>query len=71
MFEDVKNCSCPDHTITNTLVGFQNTVTITAGISDFYVMVITTLKTLITKKKVLKKAPKIVVYRDYKNVDRG
>ena len=51
MFEDVKNCSCPDHTITNTLVGFQNTVTITAGISDFYIMVITTLKTLITKKK--------------------
>ena len=59
MFKNVKNCSCPDHTITNTPATFQNTVTITAGISDFHTMVITALKTLIAKKKkVLKKAPK-------------
>ena len=59
MFKNVKNCSCPDHTITNTPATFQNTVTITAGISDFHTMVITALKPLIAKKKkVLKKAPK-------------
>ena len=59
MFKNVKNCSCPDHAITNTPATFQNTVTITAGISDFHTMVITALKTLIAKKKkVLKKAPK-------------
>ena len=60
MFKNVKNCSCPDHAITNTPATFQNTVTITAGISDFHTMIITALKTLIAKKKkkVLKKAPK-------------
>ena len=59
MFKNVKNCSCPDHAITNTPATFQNTVTITAGISDFHTMIITALKTLIAKKKKdLKKAPK-------------
>ena len=62
MFKNVKNCSCPDHAITNTPATFQNTVTITAGISDFHTMIITALKTLIAKKKkkkkVQKKAPK-------------
>ena len=57
MFKNVKNFSCPHHTITNTPVTFQNTVTITAGISDFLAMVITTVKTLIVKKSP-KKAPK-------------
>ena len=56
MFKNVKNCSCPDHAITNTPATFQNTVTITAGISDFHTMIITALKTLIAKKK--KKSPK-------------
>lgn len=51
MFKNVKNCSCPDHAITNTPATFQNTVTITAGISDFHTMIITALKTLIAKKK--------------------
>ena len=62
MFKNVKNCSCPDHAITNTPATFQNTVTITAGISDFHTIIITAQKTFISKKKkkkkVLKKAPK-------------
>ena len=46
--------------ITNSPTSFQNTSTITTGLSDFHKMVITVLKATYTKSK-----PKVITYRDF------
>ena len=51
--------------VTNSLLSFQNTVTITTGLSDFQKMVITVLKTAFSKLVAQK-----VIHRDYKNFNR-
>ena len=43
---------------------FQNTATVFTGISDFHKLVLTVLKTIITKSK-----PKKITYGDYENFD--
>lgn len=47
-------------------MNFQNTVTITTGLSDFFKMVITVLKTAFAKL-----IPKKVIYMDYKIFNRS
>ena len=47
-------------------MNFQNTVTITDGLSDFFKMVITVLKTAFAKL-----IPKKVIYMDYKIFNRS
>ena len=47
-------------------MNFQNTVTITTGLSDFFKMVITVLKTAFVKL-----IPKKVIYMDYKIFNRS
>ena len=55
-----------DLVITISPMSFQNTVTTTAGLSDFFEMVITVLKTAFAKL-----IPKKVIYVDYKNFNRS
>ena len=43
---------------------FQNTTTVFTGLSDFYKLILTVLKTSFTKSK-----PRKIIYRDYKNFD--
>ena len=45
-------------------MAFQNTTTVSTGLSDFHKLVLTVLKTSITKTK-----PHKIIYRDYKNFD--
>ena len=45
-------------------MSFQNTTTVFTGLSDFHKLVLTVLKTSITKSK-----PQKITYRDYKNFD--
>ena len=63
-FKSIENPSCIDLFLTNTAPSFQNTTTVTTGLSDFHKMVVTVMKTTYPKAK-----PKIVYYRDYKNFD--
>ena len=60
-FKSKDNPSCIDLFITNSPNSFQNTSTITTGLSDFLKMVITVLKATFTKSK-----PKVIIYRDFK-----
>ena len=46
--------------MTNSWQSFQNTTTVSTGLSDFHKMVITVLKTTFPKAK-----PKVIAYRDY------
>ena len=61
-FKSTENPSCIDLFLTNCAHSFQNTNTISAGISDCHKMVVTVLKTTFTKAK-----PKEIFYRSYKN----
>ena len=61
-FKNPQNPSCIDLILTNRHNGFQNSIAIETGLSDFHKMTITVLKTTYKKK-----TPKIVSYRDYKN----
>ena len=45
-------------------MAFQNTATVFTGLSDFQKLVLTVLKTSITRIK-----PQKITYRDYKNFD--
>ena len=45
-------------------MAFQNTTAVSNGLSDFHKLVLTVLKTSITKRK-----PQKITYRDYKNFD--
>ena len=61
-FKNIDNPSCIDLCITNCHRCFQNTTTLSTGLSDFHKMVITVMK-----KSIPKDEPKIIQYRDYKN----
>ena len=50
--------------IINNVMDFQNTTTVFTDLSDFHKLVLTVLKTGITKSK-----PRKITYRDYKNFD--
>ena len=63
-FKSVENLSCIDLILTNNAMAFQNTTTVFTGLSDFHKLVLTVLKTSITKSK-----PQKITYRDYKNFD--
>ena len=60
-FKSIDNPSCIDLFLTNTPMSFQNTVTVTTGLSDFHKLVVTVMKATFPKAK-----PKIIYYRDYK-----
>ena len=60
-FKSKDNPSCIDLFITNFPNSFQNTSTITTGLSDFHKMVITVLKAIFKKSK-----PTVITYRDFK-----
>ena len=45
-------------------MAFQNTTIVFTGLSDFHKLVLTVVKTSITKSK-----PKKITYKDYKNFD--
>ena len=60
-FKSLDNPSCIDLLLTNSPLSFQNTTTVTTGLSDFHKMVVTVMKTTFPKAK-----PKIIYYRDYK-----
>ena len=62
-FKSIENPSCIDLFITNFSRCFQNTTTISTGLSDFHKMIVTIMKTTIPKNK-----PKIIQYRDYKKI---
>ena len=63
-FKSADNPSCIDLFLTNSPASFQNTTTVTTGLSDFHKMVVTVMKTTFPKAK-----PQILYYRDYKNFD--
>ena len=63
-FKSAANPSCIDIFLTNSAGSFQNTTTVTTGLSDFHNMVVTVMKTTYPKAQ-----PKIIYYRDYKNFD--
>ena len=63
-FKSVENPSCIDLILTNNAMAFHNTTTVFTGLSDFHVLVLTVLKTSITKSK-----PQKITYRDYNNFD--
>ena len=63
-FKSVENPSFIDLILTNNAMAFQNTTTVFTGLSDFHKLVLTVLKTSITKSK-----PQKITYRDYKNFD--
>ena len=60
-FKNIDNPSCIDLFITNCSKSFQNTTTVSSGLSDFHKMILTVMKTTIPKSK-----PKTIFYRDYK-----
>ena len=60
-FKSLANPSCIDLLLTNSPHSFQNTTTVTTGLSDFHRMVVTVMKTTFPKAE-----PKIIYYRDYK-----
>ena len=62
-FKNLNNPSCIDLFLTNFPSSFQNTCTITTGLSDFHKMVIT-----VTKMTFHKNPPKEIYYRDYKKL---
>ena len=59
-FKDIENPSCIDLFITNSVHSFQNTKTISTGLSDCHQMVVTVLKTTFQKSK-----PREITYRKY------
>ena len=59
-FKNLQNPSCIDLFLTNSSKSFQNTTTVSTGLSDFHKMIVTVLKTTFPKAK-----PKIILYRDY------
>ena len=60
-YKNIDNPSCIDLFITNCHRKFQNTTTISTGLSDFHKMIVTVMKKTIPKDK-----PKIIQYRDYR-----
>ena len=60
-FKSIDKPSCIDLFLTNSPLSFQNTATVTTGLSDFHKLVVTVMKTTFPKMK-----PRIIYYRDYK-----
>ena len=65
-YKNPDNPSCIDLFLTNRPRTFQCTTTIETGISDFHKLVVAVLKTFYKKQR-----PKIIHYRDYKNLENG
>ena len=63
-FKNVSNPSCIDLFLTNSALSFQHTETVSTGLSDFHELVLTALKTTISKSK-----PRQIHYRNYKKFD--
>ena len=63
-FKSIDNPSCIDLFLSNSPLSFQNTITVTTGLSDFHKLVLTVMKTTFPKAK-----PKIIYYRDCKKFD--
>ena len=63
-FKNVSNPSCIDLLLTNSALSFQHTETVSTGLSDFHKLVLTVLKTTVSKSK-----PREIHYRDYKKFD--
>ena len=59
-FKSMENPSCIDLFLTNSPLSFQNTTTLSTGLSDFHKMIVTVLKTTFPKSR-----PKILTYRDF------
>ena len=64
-FKNVLNHSCIDLLITNGPLSFQNTITVSNGLSDFHDMVITDMKISFKKHTSIER-----YYRDYKCFNR-
>ena len=64
-FKSLNNPICIDLFLTNFPSSFQNTCTVTTGLSDFHKMVVT-----VTKMTFHKNPPKEIYYRDYKKFDQ-
>ena len=62
-FKSINNPSCIDLFLTNHPKSFQNTKTISSGMSDCHKMIVTVLK-----MKFCKAQPKIIYYRNYKSL---
>ena len=65
-FKNPSNPSCVDLFHTSSYRSFQNTSTISTGLSEFHKMFVTVLKTKFEKTK-----PKEITYRDYKIFDES
>ena len=65
-FKSLENPSCIDLYITNSYRSFQNTTTVSTGLSDFHKMIVTVMKTTFPKVK-----PEVMIYRDYKKFCEG
>ena len=61
-FKSLDNPSCIDLFLTNSYQSFQNTTTVSTGLSDFHKMAVTVMKTTFPKAK-----PKVIQYREHKN----
>ena len=61
-FKSIDKPSCIDLFLTNSYQNFQNTTTVSTGLSDFHKMSVTVMKTTFPKAK-----PKVIQYRDYKH----
>ena len=61
-FKSITNPTCIELFLTNSNLSFQHTETVSTGLSDFHMLVVTVLKTCFSKKK-----PRELEYRDYKN----
>ena len=59
-FKNPESPSCIDLILTNNPYSFQNSWVIETGLSDFYKMIVSVMKTTFQKLK-----PRIVQYRDY------
>ena len=64
-FKNVLNPSCIDLFIKNSPLSFQNTISVSNGLSDFHKMVITIVKMSFKKHSLTQRH-----YRDYKYYDR-
>ena len=58
-YKSLSNPICTDLVITNSSLSFQNTKTLSMELSDFYKMLI----------NFLNNTPKVLLYRDCKNID--
>ena len=63
-FKNVSNLSCIGLFLTNNALSFQHTETVFTGLSDFHKLVLTILKTTISKSK-----PREIHYKIYNKFD--